>query len=87
MSAFGPHIKPHGSEEASKSSGGVLIAPKILGVRANKSGYRQELGAGILQNSSKLHSYTSDTLLGPDWQRLESDTQLEEGTQTYGESL
>lgn len=35
VSAFGPHIKPHGSEEASKSSGGVLIAPKILGVRAN----------------------------------------------------
>lgn len=35
VSAFGPHIKPHGSEEASKSSGGVLIAPKILRVRAN----------------------------------------------------
>lgn len=25
-----PHIKPHGSEEASKSSSGVLVAPKTL---------------------------------------------------------
>lgn len=44
---------------------------------------RQGWGPGILQNSSKLHSYTRDTLLGPDWQRLESDTQLEESTQKY----
>lgn len=29
-----PHIKPHGSEEVSKSSGGVFIAPKMW-VRAH----------------------------------------------------
>lgn len=40
-------------------------------------------GASIPQNSSKLHSYTHGTLLGPNWQKLESDNQLEESTQTY----
>ena len=35
VSAFGPLTKPHGSEEASKGSGGILNAPKILRVKAN----------------------------------------------------
>ena len=62
---------------------GSLMHLRYYGSKQIDQGTGRSWGAGILQNGIKLHSYTRDTLLGPDWRRLESDTQLEESTQTY----
>lgn len=74
------HIKPHGSEEASKSSGGVLLAPKMLYGKEHidqccRQGPRS-------RHMPKQYVYTRYPA-GARWQMLESDTHFEESIQTY----
>lgn len=86
MSAFSPLTQSYMDLE---SHPGALVG-SLLHLRHYRSQQVDQRvpgwGAGILQNSTKLHSHTHSALLGLDWQRLESDTNSREPLRLIGES-
>lgn len=77
-----PHIKPHGSEEASKSSSGVLLYLRHYRSEQIDQGSGRDGGSRHTpkqQQTAFIHTWYPP---GAKLKKLESDNQLEESTQT-----
>lgn len=70
-----PHRNPHGSEESSRSSGGVLIVPDIM-CQSRLPGFQTRVREQAYSKTAAHCIHTRSTLVGPDWQELEMKPSL-----------